>query len=131
MIQIKGLTQIEKKLDELSDPDKIQKAMGKACAKVEKDARKKAPVKTGALRRSITSKVEMDGNDVKGLIFTPMEYAPYMEYGTGLFAEKGGRNKPWSYQNAKGEWFYTAGSKPHPFMRPALDENREEIIRLL
>ena len=67
-----------------------------------------------------------------GTVFTPLEYAPYVEYGTGLFAEKGGRKDvPWHYQDDKGEWHSTSGQKPQPFMRPALNENREEIMRII
>jgi len=54
---------------------------------VEAEAKKNAPKGTGELRRSITSRVEDD----KGIVYTPLEYAPYVEYGTGLFAENGGR----------------------------------------
>lgn len=86
----------------------------------------------GALRRSITSKVEVNGDNVTGVVYTPLEYAPYVEYGTGLFAEEGGRKDvPWHYQDDKGNWHTTSGQKPQPFMRPALDENREEIKRLI
>ena len=35
---------------------------------------------------------------------------------------------PWSYQDDKGEWHTTSGMKPHPYMRPALEENRKKII---
>ena len=38
---------------------------------------------------------------------------------------------PWNYKDDKGEWHSTSGMKPHPFMRPALDENIEQIIRIL
>ena len=81
------------------------------------------------MRRSITSKV--DG--LTGIVFTPLEYAPYVEYGTGLFAENGAGRKdvPWNYQDDKGEWHSTRGQKPQPFMRPALNENRTEIIRII
>ncbi|WP_299043873.1 hypothetical protein [uncultured Campylobacter sp.] len=45
-----------------------------------------------------------------GVVYTPLEYAPYVEYGTGLFAVEGGRaDVPWSYQNDKGEWISTSG----------------------
>lgn len=55
-----------------------------------------------------------------------------IEYGTGLFAEQGGRtDTPWTYKDDKGEWHTTSGQAPQPFMRPALDENREQIIRII
>ena len=108
------------------------KSVGKACSVVERAAKQKAPKDNGELRRSITSKVEQDGNDAIGIVFTPLEYAPYVEYGTGLFAEDGGRkNVPWCYQDDKGEWHSTSGMHPQPFLRPALNENREQIKKIL
>ena len=119
-------------LDDLIDMQQIQRAVGKACALVERTAKQKAPKDTGALRRSITSEVEREGNEIVGTVFTPLEYAPDVEFGTGLFAEKGGRKDvPWCYQDDKGEWHSTSGQKPQPFMRPALNENREQIKRIL
>lgn len=131
-IKFEGLDKLELKLDELVDDSKINQAIGKACALVERSAKQKAPKDTGALRRSITSKVENNGTDAVGVVYTPLEYAPYIEYGTGLFAEKGGRmDVPWNYQDDKGEWHSTSGQKPQPFLIPALEVNREAIIRLL
>ena len=127
-IKFEGLDELMDSLEGLVSSANIQGALGKACAVVERAAKQKAPKDTGALRRSITSKVE--GSE--GVIFTPLEYAPYIEYGTGLFAEGKGRSDvPWAYQDDKGEWHTTNGQRPQPFMRPALDENREEILRIL
>lgn len=119
-------------LDDIGDSPEVRNALGRACAVVERSAKQKAPKDTGALRRSITSKVEVEGNELVGTVYTPLEYAPYVEYGTGLFAEEGGRKDvPWCYQDDKGDWHTTSGQKPQPFMRPALNENREEIIRIV
>ena len=131
-LEIEGLEQFTQKLEKMINKESLEKAMGKACAIVEREAIKKAPKGAGDLRRSIQSKVEVDGNDVVGVIFTPLEYAPYVEYGTGLFAESGGRKDvPWHYQDDKGEWHSTSGQHPHPFMRPALNENREKILQTI
>lgn len=128
MIKFEGSDELIKLFEKLESQDNFDDALGKACALVEKSAKEKAPKDTGELRRSITSKVENN----EGIIFTPLLYAPYVEYGTGLFAEDGGRKDvPWWYQDDKGEWHSTSGQKPQPFMRPALDENREDIIRVL
>lgn len=117
---------------ELLDEFALRKAMERACALVERKAKEKAPKDTGALRRSITSEVYQEGGELVGSVFTPLEYAPYVEYGTGLFAEKGGRKDvPWCYQDDKGIWHSTSGQHPQPFMRPALNENREEILRII
>lgn len=118
---------------DLLDSVELRSALGRACALVERDAKEKAPKDTGALRRSITSEVGINGEgQLEGTVFTPLEYAPYVEYGTGLFAEKGGRKDvPWNYQDDEGNWHSTSGQRPQPFMRPALNENREAILRIL
>lgn len=117
-----------KRIDEMGSETNISAAIGKACALVEGEAKKKAPKDTGALRRSISSTVK----GTEGIVFTPLEYAPYVEYGTGLFAEKGGRKDvPWYYKDEEGKWHRSSGQHPHPYMRPALNENREEILRLI
>ena len=127
-IKFEGLDEVLYKLDKISSNANIEEALGTCCAVVEKSAKQKAPKDTGALRRSITSKVE--GN--QGIIFTPLEYAPYVEYGTGLFAESGGRKDvPWNYQDDEGKWHSTSGQKPQPFMRPALEENKTLIKQIL
>ena len=131
-IEIEGISKVLKRLEKLSNTENIEKAMGKACAVVEAAAKQNAPKDTGALRNSITSKVENRNRHIEGVIFTPLEYAPYIEYGTGLFAESGGRKDvPWNYQDDKGEWHSTSGIKPHPFMRPAVEDNRNRIIEVL
>ena len=119
--------------DQLSNNEAFERAMGRACAVVERKAKENAPKDTGALRRSITSEVNATGGLVEGVVFTPLEYAPYVEYGTGLFAEDGNGRKdvPWNYQDDQGNWHSTSGQHPQPFMRPALEECREEILRIL
>ena len=126
-IRLEGLDEILARLDKISNPQGIEAALGKACAIVERSAKQNAPKGDGELRRSITSKV--DG--LTGTVFTALEYAPYVEYGTGLFAEGGnGRtwDLPWHYEDEKGEWHSSSGQHPQPFMRPALDDNKSEIL---
>lgn len=131
-IQLEGLEEVLEALKKVEDVDAVKAALGKACAVVERSAKEKAPKGTGELRRSIQSRVEATGDELQGVIFTPLYYAPYVEFGTGLFAESGGRaDVPWCYQDDKGEWHSTSGQHPQPFMRPALNENREQIIRIL
>jgi HK97 gp10 family phage protein len=127
-IEFKGLDDVLAMLDKPVEPEKLERALLRACLVVERAAKQKAPKGTGELQRSITSKVE----DRQGIVYTPLEYAPYVEYGTGLFAEEGGRKDvPWCYQDDEGNWHSTSGMPPRPYMRPALDENREEVLRVL
>lgn len=131
-IDVLNLNQVLNAIDDIGDSPELRQALGRACALVERSAKEKAPKDTGALRRSITSEITNENGNLTGVVFTPLEYAPYVEYGTGLFAEKGGRKDvPWVYQDDKGEWHSTSGQKSQPFMRPALNENREEIIRII
>ena len=94
-IKFDGLDKIIDKIEDFDDVREMTSAMQQACNLVEGAAKDKAPKDTGALRRSITSKVEVTGNSIEGIVFTPLEYAPYQEFGTGLFAENGnGRKTP-------------------------------------
>jgi HK97 gp10 family phage protein len=131
-IDVLNLNQVLDAIEDIGNSPELRQGLERACALVERKAKEKAPKDTGALRRSITSEITHEGGNLTGVVFTPLEYAPYVEYGTGLFAEKGGRKDvPWVYQDDKGEWHSTSGQKPQPFMRPALNENREEIIRII
>lgn len=130
-IEFKGLDNVLKAIDGVADTSDLESAIGKACALVERSAKQNAPKDTGALRNSITSRVEKSGGDIVGVVYTPLEYAPYVEYGTGLFAEEGGRKTPWAYQDDEGNWHKTNGQKPQPFLRPALNDNRKKIIEII
>lgn len=127
-VEFEGAEKLIARLDKMSDEAALKKSLETAALLVERSAKEKAPKDTGALRRSIRSKVE----GLEGIIYTPLEYAPYIEYGTGLFAEGNGRKDvPWNYQDDKGNWHSTSGLKPQPFMRPSLDENRQKILEIL
>ena len=84
------------KLDKLAKVDNLNEVLNQACILVENQAKINCPVKYGTLRNSITHEVE----GLQGVVGTNIEYAPYVELGTGLFATDGdGRKTPWSYQD--------------------------------
>lgn len=121
-----GKTSISQKLNNLSS-DAIKKALTKSALLVEADAKINCPVDTGLLRNSITHNVYDDYAEVG----TNYSYAPYVEHGTGLFAEAGnGRQTPWRYQDADGQWHTTIGQQPQPFLRPALEANKQKIEQI-
>ena len=128
-IKFEGLDEILESLDSAVSVEKVNAALTTACLLVERSAKQKAPKGDGGLRNSIRHKV----SNGEGIVYTNKEYAPYVEFGTGLFAEFWGRKDvPWVYHDLKTDEFVTtSGMKPHPFMRPAIDENREEILRIL
>lgn len=90
-------------------------------------AQKDCPVDTGNLRGSITYAV--DGEEC--YIGTNVEYGKYIEFGTGKYAEKGGRKTPWVYMDGKGNFHFTEGMKPHPFIRPAAQDHAKEYVDIL
>lgn len=93
-------------------------------------AKKLCPVDTGNLRNSITHEVVEDENAV--YIGTNNEYAAYVELGTGIYAEGGGgRPTPWVYQDANGNWHYTHGQKPQPFLKPAVTDHTDKYREII
>lgn len=100
-----------------------------ACILVEGQAVALATVQTARLRNSIDHHV--DEAELTGYVGTNVEYAVYVEFGTGEFAENGnGRKGGWVYQDPSGEWFFTWGQEPQPYLRPAFRKNRSAIEAL-
>ena len=120
---MEGYISLDKKLSALANMD-LTEPLNQSCLLVENDAKRLCPVASGQLRNSIQSKVNKD----TGTVYTNVEYAPYIEYGTGLFSSKGnGRKTPWVYKDAEGKFHRTTGHKPQPYMHPALTQNRQKI----
>lgn len=78
------------------------------------------PVDTGNLRNSITHQVQP--SEPACYIGTNSEYAAYVELGTGKYYP-GGRQTPWVYQDAKGNWHLTHGQRAQPYLKPAVADH--------
>ena len=126
---IEGADILHQHLNQLTvNNGKLQQILERACLIVENQAKINCPVNYGTLRASIRSEVE--GN--QGVVGTNTEYAPYVEIGTGLFAENGdGRQTPWSYQDDNGEWHTTVGQHPQPYLGLALNQQRDAVIEYI
>lgn len=84
---------------------------------------------TTELETSIVTAVEKDS--LVGKVSTNSEYAIYNEFGTGRFAEGGGgRQTPWAYEDRNGNLRWTVGMTAQPFMRPGLNNNRDNIEKM-
>lgn len=125
--------QIVKKIETLFEPggegfEALTSALDRACIGVEGAAKRRAPVRDGNLKNSITHAVNV-GEPLLGHVFTSVPYAPYVEIGTGIYSSKGdGRKTPWIYYDPKlGKKVWTRGSYPHPYLKPAADENLSAI----
>lgn len=84
---------------------------------------------TGALRNSITHTVTNSGERA-AYVGTNSEYGVYVECGTGIYYP-GGRQTPWVYQDAKGDWHLTHGQRAKPFSKPAVAEHGEQYKRII
>lgn len=111
-------------------------AMESACLKALEEcglvgegyAKKLCPVDTGNLRNSITHTVS--DSEKAAYIGTNNEYAVYVECGTGIYYP-GGRPTPWAYQDAKGEWHWTAGSRAQPYIKPAVADHGQTYRNII
>ena len=100
-----------------------------ACILVEGQAVLLAPVATSRLKHSIDYIV--DDDELVGYVGTNVDYAIYVEFGTGEFAENGnGRKGGWMYKDPSGEWFFTWGIEPQPYLRPAFRQTKGQIEAL-
>lgn len=87
------------------------------------------PVDTGNLRDSYASGVKLVG-PMTVRIGTNVEYAKFVEYGTGVFNPQG-RRTPWVYIDEQGIGHTTSGMKPRPHLLPALVNNKREVINII
>jgi len=116
-IEIVGLKELEDKLSNLDV--KLSKALDEAlneiAEKIRDDAKSFVPVDTGALRKSIriekkgklqVSIVAGGGGVINPRTGREVDYAGYVEFGTSRM-------------------------NPQPYMQPALEKNRDEILRIV
>jgi len=88
------------------------------------------PKDTGNLSQHIDFGVIEDNMEMQ--VGTNVEYAPYVELGTGIYAEEGnGRKTPWVYKDTEGKWHRTSGMKAQPYLRPALEKHLSEYEDIL
>ena len=82
----------------------------------------------GTLRQSITHKVV--GYEV--YVGSNLSYAPYVEKGTGIYADNGqGRQSPWVWRDKNGDYHWTRGIEPQHFLLKAVTEHDTEYMNVL
>lgn len=73
----------------------------------------------------------------KVTVGSAVSYAPYHEYGTGIYSDSGtGRKTAWRYmtfnrQTGKYEAVWTRGTKPKHFLRNAIVNHQEQIKQIV
>ena len=141
-VSIKGVDSLVQRFNKIANIE-LKEAVQKATQLVYGQAKALAPADTGQLRGSIHMQVKDTGKEIQGRVYTNVEYASYVEFGTGI---KGNgtypyqveglnleyKNKGWAYfDEDKGEWVYTKGQKAQPYMYPALKQNEKTIKAIL
>lgn len=123
-IRVEGLDELMKKLRQVSADSNsvVERGLLRAGNKVRNTAVLLCPVDTGELRNSIqVEKTE----PLTVAVGTNLEYAPYVEYGTGTQGDPSVQHtskESWSYQDDNGVWHTSHGHPAQPFLRPAVDE---------
>lgn len=130
-VRLTGDRQLERQFRALGQVavDKIHEAVRAGAVIVKNDAKRRVPKRTSTLSRSIHFESKLTRTGAVAEVGTDVEYAKYVEFGTGIHAEGGiGRQTPWAYK-VNGRWYFTRGQRPQPYLRPALSENREAVVQ--
>lgn len=126
-----GVVELNEKLENIAKAD-IKKVLTECAVRVRDAAKEKVPVDTGELQKSLDYTFV---DDYTVAIGSNLNYAPYVEIGTGIYAGEGtgglydnyigtGRQTPWVYYDPATDSFYTTrGQLGHPYLLPSLLEN--------
>jgi HK97 gp10 family phage protein len=115
--------------------DKFKKKLRSLGFQIEREAKQNAPVDTGRLRGSITTKVEDLGNVLKVKVGTNVEYAPYVEFGTLPHVITPDQAEALQWMDPEtGEPVFASkvehpGTEAQPFLLPAVDTIRASYNR--
>jgi len=106
----------------------VKKVVNRTAARVERGAKKRAPVDEGRLRSSIHMRPFRGGLEID--VGTNVEYGVYQEFGTGIYAVNGdGRKTPWAYIHPKTKKLvWTRGNRPQPFLFPAFEAVKPDFV---
>lgn len=110
----------------------MRTAMNESVALVQNQGQANAPVKTGTLRRSITSQVQGAGGNVKGIVGTNVPYAKYVHEGTGphVIVPVSAKALFWPGARHPVKRVNHPGTKANPFLKKALAERRSAVLAL-
>ena len=132
-IEVLGVDKIVKDIQTVAQARRFKQTMGKCAAIVEGTAKSLCPKDTGRLVGSIHPSVIDTGDEITGKVSTNVDYAVYVEFGTGI---RGSLSAPehdakdianWGF-DYKTDW---AGQIAQPFLFPALKQNEQKIHKML
>lgn len=138
-MSINGVDSLMKKLNALGgNANKVlETSIAKQTKLVQGEAKDLCPVDCGDLQQRIYTDVKSHQSKVIGKVFTNVEYAAYVEFGTGKKGEASGGDKyPGQLSYKQDKWLvnipdvgprWIEGQPAQPFMYPALKNNKELI----
>ena len=135
---ISGVNGARKELNDIADDihgGEVQEAMQQGAFMVQKSAKRNAPVDTGRLRASIDVTIEWEDQNLRGVMGSNVEYAPYMEMGTEPHFPPISALEGWARRHNINAYLVAlsiakTGLEARHFFRDALDQHRDEIIKL-
>lgn len=120
----------------------VNKTLGEIGDLVAGEANRRAPVgETGELSASYDHKEDLVKKSTT--VGSPLNYAPYVELGTGPhyekppewvknYAQRGHHDTdPWWYMGDDGEWHLGWFIHAQPHLRPAVEENVDKIKKIV
>lgn len=150
-IRVDGLGDVLSRLNELQpSPEEARTILANSARPLRAAMKRKAPTDTTLLQQVITIEDLSEGTDIKiGIgVFDPdvVKYVIYQEFGTGKYATGPGGSQAkripwlWTVKSQKwadifkikvGESVIWYGNHPHPFLRPAWDEEKENTRKII
>ena len=119
--------------------DEVLEAFDDACIRAlercgnqaEGYAKDLCPVDTGNLRNRISHKVV--DSEPAAYIGTNVDYAPYVEFGTGCYSSTGGGTPKdkWFYIGDDGKGHIGRPQKPRPFIKPAVADHAQTYRNII
>lgn len=133
-IEFEGLDDIIGALSDVVDDinDAVRRGVEIGGKIIQSECKAQCPVDTGELRDSITEQTSGGNLSYVSEIGPTADYGIYVEMGTGIYATGGaGRQDPWRYQDAHGQWHTTRGQPPQPYMEPGFEAAKGEAREAL
>ncbi len=135
-LRIEGAAELMSKLKRLGKGKVAEQAVHKGMlqgAKTVQGAAKQLciPGKKGGGRLRDSIEIEDVSQDTVA-VGTNVEYAVYVEYGTGQLGDPTvphTTKEYWRYQDEDGNWYTTHGQPPRPYLTPALSMSQTDVKR--
>ena len=131
-IDSSALNKFSVEVGKLSDEikDDVRKVVKNSAFNIERNAKSSASVKTGHLRRSISTKM----GDMEATIHTSnLKYAPMVEFGTRPHIIRAKNKKALYWKGAKHpiRRVNHPGSKAKPYLIPAFEKEKDQFLEKL